>query len=71
MLKDVPTAKESGFPDYVVDQLERARSSRQVPPEIINILHDGVIKALADPDIKSQGAQFGNRFNRQHAAGNA
>jgi len=59
LLKDVPTAKESGFPDYIVVGWNGLAAPAKVPPEIINILHDGVIKALADPGIKVKALNLG------------
>jgi tripartite-type tricarboxylate transporter receptor subunit TctC len=38
LLKDVPTAKESGFPDYVVTSWNGLVAPAKVPAEIINIL---------------------------------
>jgi tripartite-type tricarboxylate transporter receptor subunit TctC len=59
LLKDVPTAKESGFPDYIVVGWNGLAAPAKVRPEIINILHEGVIKALADPDIKAKARNLG------------
>ena len=59
LLKDVPTAKESGFPDYVVSSWNGLAAPAKVAPDIINILHDGVIKALADPDVKAKALNLG------------
>jgi len=59
LLKDVPTARESGFPDYIVVGWNGLAAPAKVPPEIINILHDGVIKALADPGIKAKALNLG------------
>jgi tripartite-type tricarboxylate transporter receptor subunit TctC len=59
LLKDVPTAKQSGFPDYIVVGWNGLAAPAKVPPEIINTLHDGVIKALADPGIKAKALNLG------------
>jgi tripartite-type tricarboxylate transporter receptor subunit TctC len=59
LLKDVPTAKESGFPDYVVSSWNGLAAPAKVAPDIINILHDGVIKALADPGVKAKALNLG------------
>jgi tripartite-type tricarboxylate transporter receptor subunit TctC len=60
LLKDVPTAKQSGFPDYIVIGWNGLAAPAKVPPEIINILHDSVIKALADPGIKAKRLIWGS-----------
>jgi tripartite-type tricarboxylate transporter receptor subunit TctC len=59
LLKDVPTAKESGFPDYVVVGWNGLAAPAKVSPAIVNILHGAVIKALADPDIKAKALNLG------------
>ena len=59
LLKDVPTAKESGFPDYVVSSWNGLAAPAKVSPEIVKILNDGVMKALADPDVKAKALNLG------------
>jgi tripartite-type tricarboxylate transporter receptor subunit TctC len=59
LLKDVPTAKESGFPDYVVVGWNGLAAPAKVSPEIVNTLHDAVIKALADPGVKAKARNLG------------
>src|SRR3984885_2182282 len=54
LLKDVPTAKESGFPDYVVTSWNGLGASAKVPPDIINTLSVAVNQALADPALKAK-----------------
>jgi tripartite-type tricarboxylate transporter receptor subunit TctC len=59
LLKDVPTAKESGYPAYVVTSWNGLAAPAKVSPEIINILHDAATKALADPDVKAKALNLG------------
>jgi tripartite-type tricarboxylate transporter receptor subunit TctC len=59
LLKDVPTAKESGFPAYTVTSWNGLAAPAKVPPQVINVLHDGVIKALAEPDVKDKASKLG------------
>ena len=59
LLRDVPTAKESGFPDYVVSSWNGLAAPAKVSPDIIKILNDGVIKALAEPDVKAKALNLG------------
>jgi tripartite-type tricarboxylate transporter receptor subunit TctC len=59
LLKDVPTAKESGFPGYVVTSWNGLVASAKVPADIINILSAAVNRALSDPDLKAKGLNLG------------
>jgi tripartite-type tricarboxylate transporter receptor subunit TctC len=54
LLKDVPTAVESGFPTYVVTSYNGAVVRAGTPPEIINYLNTEIIRALAAPDVQEQ-----------------
>jgi tripartite-type tricarboxylate transporter receptor subunit TctC len=59
LLKVVPTAKESGYPAYVVTSWNGLAAPVKVSPEIVNILHDAAIKALADPSVKAKALNLG------------
>lgn len=59
LLKDVPTAKESGFPDYIVTSWNGLVAPAKVPPEIINILNAAVNRGLSDPDLKAKALNLG------------
>jgi tripartite-type tricarboxylate transporter receptor subunit TctC len=59
LLKDVPTAKESGFPGYVVTSWNGLVAPAKVPADIINILHAAVNHALSDPDLKAKALNLG------------
>jgi tripartite-type tricarboxylate transporter receptor subunit TctC len=59
LLKDVPTAKESGFPDYIVTSWNGLAAPAKVPAEIINILSLDVNRALSDPDVKAKALNLG------------
>jgi tripartite-type tricarboxylate transporter receptor subunit TctC len=54
LLKDVPTAGESGFPTYVVTSYNGAVVRAGTPPEIINYLNTEIIRALGAPDVQEQ-----------------
>jgi tripartite-type tricarboxylate transporter receptor subunit TctC len=54
LLKDVPTAVESGFPTYVVTSYNGAVVRAGTPPEIIDYLNTEIIRALAAPDVQEQ-----------------
>jgi tripartite-type tricarboxylate transporter receptor subunit TctC len=59
LLKDAPTAKESGFPDYIVTSWNGLVAPAKVPGEIINILNAGVNRALTDPQLKEKALSLG------------
>jgi tripartite-type tricarboxylate transporter receptor subunit TctC len=59
LLRDVPTAKESGFSDYVVTSWNGLVAPAKVPAEIINILNAAVNRALADPELKAKALNLG------------
>jgi tripartite-type tricarboxylate transporter receptor subunit TctC len=59
LLKDVPTAKESGFPDYVVASWNGLTAPAKVTADIVNLLSVAVNKALADPELKQKALNLG------------
>jgi tripartite-type tricarboxylate transporter receptor subunit TctC len=59
LLMDVPTAKESGFPSYVVTSWNGVGARGGTPVEIINLLSVAINKALAAPDIQAKSRAFG------------
>jgi tripartite-type tricarboxylate transporter receptor subunit TctC len=59
LLKDVPTARESGFPDYVVTSWNGLGASAKVPAEIIDILNVAANRALSDPGLKAKALNLG------------
>jgi len=54
LLKDVPTAAESGYPTYVVTSYNGAVVRAGTPPEIINYLNTEITRALAAPDVQER-----------------
>jgi tripartite-type tricarboxylate transporter receptor subunit TctC len=59
LLKDVPTAKESGFPDYVVTSWNGLGGPAKMPADIIDILSADVNRALSDPELKAKALNLG------------
>jgi len=59
LLSDVPTAKESGFPNYVVVSWNGLGAPAKVPPEIINILNAGINRALSDAELRAKTRNLG------------
>jgi putative tricarboxylic transport membrane protein len=59
LLKDVPTAKESGLPDYVVTSWNGVAAPAGVPAEIITALSAEIRRALAAPDVAERMLRLG------------
>jgi tripartite-type tricarboxylate transporter receptor subunit TctC len=59
LLKDVPTAKESGFPDYIVTSWNGLVAPAKVPAEIVDFLSADVNRALSDPELKAKALNLG------------
>jgi tripartite-type tricarboxylate transporter receptor subunit TctC len=58
-LPDVPTMQEAGFRDYNIINWFGLWLPAGAPAEISSQIHAEVVKALADPDVKSQFDQQG------------
>ncbi len=54
LLKDVPTAQESGFPQYVVTSWNGLTARAGTPPEVISRLNSDINRALASPDVQEK-----------------
>jgi tripartite-type tricarboxylate transporter receptor subunit TctC len=59
LLKDVPTAKESGLPEYVVSSWNGVGASAGVPADIITTLSTEIRGALATPDLQERMLRLG------------
>jgi tripartite-type tricarboxylate transporter receptor subunit TctC len=59
LLKDVPTAVESGLPAYVVTSWNGLSSRAGLPEPILRKLNGLIVKALADPTIQEKGLRLG------------
>ena len=59
LLKDVPTAKESGFPAYVVTSWNGLMAPAKVSPDLVALLSTAANKALADPALKARALNLG------------
>ena len=59
LLKDVPTAQESGFPQYVVTSWNGLTARAGTPPEIIKLLNTAINRALADPGVQQRARGLG------------
>jgi tripartite-type tricarboxylate transporter receptor subunit TctC len=59
VLKDVPTANESGLPGYVVSSWNGVAAPAGVPAPIIAMLSTEIRRALADPEVKERMLKLG------------
>lgn len=59
LLKDIPTAKESGFPQYVVTSWNGVAARKGIAPEIVDILNAAINRALDVPDLQEKARGLG------------
>jgi len=59
LLPDVPTAKESGFPSYIVTSWNGVAAPAGVPADVVNFLSAAINRALAAPDIQEKSRALG------------
>jgi tripartite-type tricarboxylate transporter receptor subunit TctC len=59
LLKDIPTARESGLPDYVMTSWNGIESRAGTPAEVIRTLNAGVRRAVAEPDLQERSLRLG------------
>jgi tripartite-type tricarboxylate transporter receptor subunit TctC len=59
VLKDVPTAGESGLPGYVVSSWNGVAAPAGVPAPIVALLSSEIRKALADPEVQERMLKLG------------
>jgi tripartite-type tricarboxylate transporter receptor subunit TctC len=59
LLKDVPTAVESGFPDYVVTSWNGLAAPAGLPPDVLKTLNELIVTALADPTLQENALKLG------------
>jgi tripartite-type tricarboxylate transporter receptor subunit TctC len=59
LLKDVPTAKESGFPSYVVTSWNGVAARTGTPADIVNLLSSSINRGLAAADVQQKSRALG------------
>jgi len=59
LLKDVPTAKESGFPDYVVTSWNGLAAPAGLAADVLKILNEHINRALAESDLQEKARKLG------------
>jgi tripartite-type tricarboxylate transporter receptor subunit TctC len=59
LLPDVPTAKESGFPQYIVTSWNGLAAPAGLPADVLAILNREINAALSDPALLQTAAKLG------------
>ena len=59
LLRNVPTAKESGFPEYIVTSWNGLAAKAGMPGETRTVLNQHINAALSDPALKATAATLG------------
>ncbi len=59
LLKDIPTAKEAGFPQYVVTSWNGVAGPAGMPNGVVQILNREINRALAAPDLQQKARGLG------------
>jgi tripartite-type tricarboxylate transporter receptor subunit TctC len=59
LLRDVPTAKESGFPEYIVTSWNGLAAAVGMPADTLAILNQHINVALSDPALQSTASKLG------------
>jgi tripartite-type tricarboxylate transporter receptor subunit TctC len=59
LLRNVPTAKESGFPEYIVISWNGLAAAAGMPAEILAILNQHINAALSDPALQATASTLG------------
>ena len=71
LLPNVPTARESGFPDFVVVGWNALAAPAGLPVDVLGILNREVNSALADPEVQRKAEGLGMTAQGKHAARDA
>jgi putative tricarboxylic transport membrane protein len=59
LLPGVPTAKESGFPEYIVTSWNGLASPAGLPADVLASLNGHIVAALADPALQATAGKLG------------
>ena len=60
---DIPTFAEQGLPNYVVEAWFAVIGPKGLPPAEVKQVHDAVVAAFADAEVKEAMAKQGNTIN--------
>jgi tripartite-type tricarboxylate transporter receptor subunit TctC len=59
LLPGVPTAKESGFPEYIVTSWNGLASAAGMPADVLGVLNRHINAALSDPALQGAASKLG------------
>jgi tripartite-type tricarboxylate transporter receptor subunit TctC len=59
LMQDVPTAKESGFPEYIVTSWNGLATAAGLPADVLAILNGHINAALSDPSLLATASKLG------------
>jgi tripartite-type tricarboxylate transporter receptor subunit TctC len=59
LLRNVPTARESGFPEYIVTSWNGLASAAGLPAEVLTVLNGHINAALSDPTLQGMASKLG------------
>ncbi len=59
LLRNVPTARESGFPEYVVTSWNGLASAAGLPTDVLTALNGHINAALSDPALRATATKLG------------
>jgi tripartite-type tricarboxylate transporter receptor subunit TctC len=59
VLRDVPTAKESGLPDFVVTSWNGIAAPARTPGPVVDMLSAEIRRALSDPEVRERMLRLG------------
>jgi tripartite-type tricarboxylate transporter receptor subunit TctC len=59
LLPNVPTARESGFPDYVVTSWNGLAAAARMPTDVLTALNGQINAALSDPALRATASKLG------------
>ena len=59
LLRDVPTAKESGFSEYIVTSWNGLAAKAGMPAQTLNALNNHINAALSDPALQATASTLG------------
>jgi tripartite-type tricarboxylate transporter receptor subunit TctC len=59
LLRNVPTVKESGLPDYVVTSWNALSAPGGLPKDILVVLNRDIVATLADPELRQKAREIG------------
>jgi tripartite-type tricarboxylate transporter receptor subunit TctC len=69
LLPDVPTSKEGGMPDFVIESWLGLYAPKGVPPEILAKLREAVAVALEHPLVQTRFPEIGGSIPRKEDRG--